>query len=514
MTERLTRRDFVQSALVAGAASAAAGMAGADEATNSPRKLTILQINDTHGYLEPHLECFPGPLGLVYREAGGFARIAAVAKHVRKETHGNVLFCDCGDALAGTHPAQQSRGEIMVPVLNALGLAATTAHWEFSYGPPRFRELADRLNYPVLAINVYEKDTGKLAFAPYRIAEVAGLKIGMIGIASNIVDKTMPPSFSRGLRFTLARDELPETIKDVREKHRADLVVLVSHLGFPQDMKLLAEVPGVDICLSAHTHHRLYQPGRQGKAVVIQSGSHASFVGRLDIEVRAGEVTVVRHQLIEVSPSIQPDAEVEELVAKAMAPYRKELAEAVGKTRTPLNRFTALESTADNFLLQAIREHAGTQLAFSNGWRFGAPVSAGPVLVNDLYNLLPMNPPVSTTDLTGEELVAMIEENLERTYSADAYQQIGGYVKRCLGITAHIKIENPAGQRIQKLFVADEEVKPCEAYTAAFVTEQGVPRKYGRNRKELPERAVDALRAYLKRHDPIEAPILGTFQVE
>ena len=225
------------------------------------------------------------------------------------------------------------------------------------------------------------------------------------------------------MRFTLGRDELPETIKDVREKHKVDLVVLVSHLGFPQDMKLLAEVPGVDICLSAHTHHRLYRPARHGKAVVIQSGSHASFVGRLDIDVRAGEVTVLRHQLIEVSPSIRPDPEVEELVAKAMAPRRKELGEVVGKTRTPLNLFTALESTADNFLLQAMREHAGTQLAFSNGWRFGAPISAGPVLVNDLYNLLPMNPPVSTTDLTGEELVAMLEENLECLFAHNPHRR-------------------------------------------------------------------------------------------
>ena len=496
---------------MAGAAGPAA--TGADPAGEA-RKLTLLQINDTHAYLEPHQECFPAPDGFVYRQAGGFARIAALVRAVRKETGGNVLFCDSGDALAGTYPAQKSRGEVMVPVLNSLGLAATTAHWEFAYGPPRLKELAARLNYPVLAVNVYDKASGKLAFPPYTVKEVAGLRIGIIGIASDIVDKTMPPSFSKGLRFTLGRDELPGAIAEVRKDRKADLVVLVSHLGFPQDMKLLAEVPGVDVCLSGHTHHRLYQAARAGKALVIQSGSHGSFVGRLDLEVRAGQVVNHRHRLIEVGADTRPDPEVEEVVAKAMAPYRKELAERVGETRTALNRFTALEATADNFLLQAIREHAGTQLAFSNGWRFGAPVVPGPVALNDLFNLTPMNPPVSTTELTGEELVAMLEENLERTYSADAYKQMGGYVKRCLGLTLHLKIENPPGLRVQKLFVGDEEVRPRQTYTAAFVTEQGVPRKYGRNRKELPEHAVEAMRAYLKRHGPVDSPLRGTVVVE
>jgi 2',3'-cyclic-nucleotide 2'-phosphodiesterase (5'-nucleotidase family) len=39
-----------------------------------------------------------------------------------------------------------------------------------------------------------------------------------------------------------------------------DQIVLVSHLGFSQDMKLLSEVTGIDVCVSGHTHNRLYKP--------------------------------------------------------------------------------------------------------------------------------------------------------------------------------------------------------------------------------------------------------------
>ena len=105
----------------------------------------------------------------------------------------------------------------------------------------------------------------------------------------------------------------------------------------------------------------------------------------------------------------------------------------------------------------------------------------------------------------------MLEENLERTFSCDPYQQMGGYVKRCLGLNAYFKIENSSGNRIQKLFVGKEEIQPDRYYTAAFVTMQGVPQKYGRNRENRSERAIDALRTYLVKHRPLYAELKGTF---
>jgi hypothetical protein len=122
-----------------------------------------------------------------------------------------------------------------------------------------------------------------------------------------------------------------------------------------------------------------------------------------------------------------------------------------------------------------------------------------------------MNPPVSTVELTGEELKTMLEENLERTFSCDPYQQMGGYVKRCLGLNVYFKLENPSGHRIQKLFADDEEVQPGQYYTAAFVTPQGVPQKYGRNRENRSERIIDALRTCLDSHRPLYAELRGTF---
>lgn len=473
--------------------------------------LTVLQLNDSHAYFDLHQELFWQGGQAVYRPAGGYARIATIVKRSRDANPGRMLFCDCGDTLHGTYPVQKTQGEALIPILNALGLDAMTAHWEFAYGPETFKQRAAQLNYPMLAINIYDQANKERLFPPYSVKEISGLRIGLVGIASNIVDKTMPPSFSAGLHFTLGRDELPATINVLRTEEKVDLIVLISHLGFPQDMKLLLEVQGIDVCLSGHTHHRLYKPVIQGKTLIIQSGCHGSFLGRLDLEIEGGRVTDYQHQLIEVEANINPDPAVADLVRQAIAPYQGELSTVVGETATALNRATMLETTMDNFLLQALLESTGAQLAFSNGWRYGAPVIPGGVTVNDLYNMIPMNPPILTVELTGKEVVAMLEENLERTFACDPYNQMGGYVKRSLGLKAYIKIENPPGQRVQQVFVGGEQIEPGRYYPTAFVTEQGVAQKYGRDRQRHTERSIEALRAYLARHRPLHAELQGTF---
>jgi 2',3'-cyclic-nucleotide 2'-phosphodiesterase (5'-nucleotidase family) len=474
------------------------------------RSLTLIQLNDSHGYVDLHHELFWSASGPVYRKAGGYARLATLFHEIRAERPGAVLAFDNGDTIHGTYPAVKTKGEGLVPLLNALRFDAMTAHWEFAYGPEHLKQVARQLAYPLLAANVYEKDGDARLFEATRVFEAAGLRVGVVGIASNIVDKTMPPHFSKGVRFTMGVDEARDAVARLRETERVDLVVVLSHLGFPQDMKLAEEIEGIDVLLSGHTHNRLWQPARVRDTVIIQSGSHGSFLGRLDLRMDGGRVTDFAHHLLTVEESIAPDAEMQAQVDALMRPYREELNRVVGRTTTGLNRNTLLESTMDNLLLQSLLDATGAQVAFSNGWRYGAPVPPGPVTVNDLYNMAPMNPPVMTVELTGEELREMIEENLERTLSRDPFGQMGGYLKRMLGLKLYAKVENPRGERIQQIFVGNEPLDAVRKYQAAFVTEQGVSSKYGTNRQEAGIRAVDALQRLFRLRDTIDAELKGT----
>lgn len=477
------------------------------------RKLIIMQMNDSHAYLDIHPELFWEKGKAVYRPAGGYSRIASVLKKIRSENPGQVLFLDSGDTFHGTYPAVNSNGEALVPILNALRPAAMTAHWEFAYTPQGFKKLTSKLSYPMLAVNVHTKESGEDYFKPYQVIEIAGLRVGVAGVASNIVDKTMPPEFSEGVYFTNGIYELPGIIKTLRQHEGVDLVILLSHLGFPQDMQLLQSIQDIDVVLSGHTHHRLDQAVQQGKTLVIQSGCHGAFLSRLDLTLEDGKVVDFEHQLIEISEDIEPDEEVQSLVTAALQPYQSYLNEVIGTTRTHLSRSWNLEATMDNFLLKVILAESGAQIAFSNGWRYGAPVLPGPILRNDLYNMVPMNPVISTVEINGEELKEMLESNVEHVFSRDPLNQMGGYMKRAMGLNVFMKIENPPGTRIRKIFVNGEEVQKDAIYQAGFITEQGVPEKYGQNRQNLSVHMIEAMESYLTQHGEINIGLENTFQL-
>ena len=473
-------------------------------------KLTILQLNDSHAYLDIHQELFWDGDHAKYKLAGGFARIATIFNKVREENPNKTLVFDCGDTIHGTYPAVKTKGEALIPILNYLDFDAMTAHWEFAYGPEHFKKLTKKLNYPMIAINCYHESDNELFFEPWIIKEVGKTRIGIIGIAATIVDKVMPASFSKGIYFTLGNQELHYYIEKLRNQEKVDLIIVISHLGFPQEMKLAREIDGIDVLLSSHTHNRLYKPVLVDNTILIQSGCHGSFIGRLDLSISHGRVVKFQHKLITVSENIQPDHEADDLVKHVLNPYNDKLNQVVGYTDTGLNRNTVLESTMDNFLLQSLLKETGAQIAFSNGWRYGAPIPPGKVTLNDLYNIIPTNPPVSTVELTGKEIWMMMEENLEHLFSRDPYNQMGGYLKRCMGINLYFKVENPPGQRIQELFVKGKKLKMNETYLAAYVTSQGVPPNYGKKKKHLDVNAVEAMQKYLSHNQPVKSEIQGT----
>lgn len=476
----------------------------------SKRKdLTIIQMNDTHGYLQEHWEHFFEGSDSNYIRAGGYPRISAYINKVRKEKDNKVVVLDGGDTFHGTLPVVDSKGMILTSYLNEMKIDAMTAHWEFAYGPKHFSSLLNALNYPMLAINCYDKTTDKLVFDPYLIKEVNGLKIGIIGIAATIIDKTMPQHFAEGLYFSLGNEELPGYIAELKDQD-VDLVILLSHLGFPQEVKLAQEVDGIDVLLSAHTHNRVYEPALVNDTIIFQSGCHGSFLGHLDLVVENKKIVDYKHQLVVLDESLDEDLDMKAAIEKDLEPYKEQLNKIVGRTGTDLNRSTVFESTMDNLLLQSMIDISGAELAFSNGWRYGAPIPKGDIRENDLWNMIPVNPPLSKVKLKGQEVWDMMEENLERTFSIDPYQQMGGYVKRVLGMNLYCKIENPYGERVQQIFVQGQALEKDRVYHVVFVTSQGVPEKYGHDRVNLDIHAIDVLKEYLSKHEVVSAPLRGS----
>lgn len=477
----------------------------------SSKEITIIQLNDLHGYLEPHPELFWEGDHPVFKEAGGLARIATLLRDAKDQNPDGVIALDNGDTIHGTYPVVESRGEVMKPILNEMALDGWTAHWDFAYDAPYLKSYDDDLSYPLLAINCYNLDDGELTFKPYTILERHGIRVAVIGIAATIVDKVMPDAFHTGVRLTLGEEELRRWVKHVRDEEKAQIVIVLSHLGYPQELKMLSRVDGIDVFLSGHTHNRIRRARLVNDAVIIQSGCHGSFLGRIDLHVSSGgEVKDFEHRLIHVDNTIQEDQEVYDLVESGVDPHRDMLEEVVGETLTDLHRNLVMECPMDNLLLQAIQDYTGAEIAFSNGWRYGAPIPKGEVTVGDLWNIIPVNPPVSVCNITGQEVWDMMEMNLERTFARDPYEQMGGYVKRGMGLNLYFKIESPEGKRINRLFINGKPYHPDRQYRACYVTRQGVRPGFGSNKEDLDINAIEVLKQYISENKQVKAPLKNT----
>lgn len=474
----------------------------------SPRsgRFTLIQQNDIHAQLDVHWELFKTGAGDEYRRVGSLARAAAVVNAIKREA-GDALLVDCGDAIHGTLPAVRTQGRAIVPALNAEGIDLfVPGNWEYGFGPDALRARAAEMAFPVLAANLRAAGDGEPIFPGTQVRELGGVRVGFVGLTSPIIP-SMSPRFAAGLRFPDARDVLPRAVEELRGVERCDVVVLVSHLGFAQDVALVREVDGIDVVLSGHTHNRLMQPAVAGGALVIQSGFSGSFLGRLDLEVVGGRIVGWHHELIALEESIVPDAEVQAVVDAALAPMRPEMEERVGWTDVALHRMALLETPMDNLIVTAYQALTGAEVALSHGWRFAPPVPAGPIAAADLWAMIPTNPEVFTARVSGRQLHAFLESNLHHVFAGDALQQAGGYVVRAAGLSVVFRPNNGHGTRIEHLEIAGTSYDPERLYMVAAAGIRGLPTSVEREGTGV--HAIDALRRHLATERSVRPEITG-----
>ena len=192
-----------------------------------------------------------------YGKFGGVDRLATLVKAIRAERPDNTLFLDGGDTWQGSYTSLQTAGADMVEVMNALGVEAMTAHWEFTYGQERVEELLQDVAFPFLAGNVVDTDWEEPVFDSTATFERGGVKIAVIGQAFPYTPIANPRYLIPNWSFGIREEELQKHI-DAARSDGADLVVLLSHNGFDVDRKLAGRLSGLDILLTGHTHDAVH----------------------------------------------------------------------------------------------------------------------------------------------------------------------------------------------------------------------------------------------------------------
>ena len=510
----INRRDLF-SVAAAGVASAAFGRrwvsaetAGATHAA-SERRVTLLHFTDTHAQLETHPEYLPGADPEI-QMMGGFARLKTAIERERAAAGDACFVVDTGDEFQGSGPAAWSRGEVIVEPLNALNADVfLPGNWEPAYGPDRFKELMARLKAPVACYNFHDQASGDRLFPPALTISRGGVKVSFVGITDILASKRQPPVEFAGMDTTRV-EGLREFVQALREKETPDVVVAMTHTGLTIARQLARDIPEFDVVLSAHTHERTEHPILEGKVIVVEPGSMGSFLGRLDLTLKpGGGIAGHSWQLIPILADKYPeDSEVKRLVDQSLAPHRQRMNEVLGTTETTLLRYDVLETNADNFITDAVRETAKGDIGISNGFRFGIPIVAGTVTEADLWNLLPMDTRMKRGWVTGAELKAYLEQELELVFSKDPMKLSGGWGPRASGMTMHYRSHAPNGQRLRWVKVNDKPVEDSAHYTIAGCEREGEPldvvcrHKGTHDAQVLPIMIHAALRQYLKARSP------------
>jgi sulfur-oxidizing protein SoxB len=518
----VTRREFLQALAVAAAAGArleAPPAEAAESLYDLPRvgQVSLLHITDTHAQLLPtyyrepsvnigvgdgrgrpphlvgagllkHFGLKPGTRAahafthLDYVDAarrygtmGGFAHLASLVKRLRASRPGALLL-DGGDTWQGSATSLWTKAQDMVDAGLLLGVEVMTAHWEFTLGAARVKEVVERDfkgRVALVAQNVVTTDFEDPVFPAWVMREINGVPVAIVGQAFPYTPIANPRSFVPDWTFGVREEPLQKHVDEARAKG-AQAVVLLSHNGMDVDLKLAGRVRGLDVILGGHTHDAVPGPvvvrNAGGRTLVTNAGSNGKFLGVLDLEVRAGKVADARYTLLPVfSTLLPPDVAMETLIRKVRAPFERRLAERLAVSEALLYRRGNFNGPFDQVILDALMEVKGAQIAFSPGFRWGISVLPGDTITMEhvMGQTAITYPQTTVTDMTGATIRAVLEDVADNLFNPDPYYQQGGDMVRVGGMTYACDPRAQAGARISDMRLGGVPIEAGKTYRVA-----------------------------------------------
>ena len=255
-------------------------------ADNRLQRLTILHTNDMHSHIHPFQS--GRNIGL-----GGMAQRSALIKNIREENK-NVLLLDAGDIFQGTPYFNMYKGELEIKLMSQMNYdAATIGNHDLDNGLVGLKKQLKHANFPFLIANYNFKNTIlENTFSPYKIFDKNGIKVGVFGIGIEL-DGLVPKKLFGNTKYLDPIKISNKYAKLLKDKHKCDLVICLSHLGFKyksqkiSDLRLAKETKNIDLIIGGHTHTFLKKPviskNLDDKNVIInQVGWGGINIGKID----------------------------------------------------------------------------------------------------------------------------------------------------------------------------------------------------------------------------------------
>jgi 2',3'-cyclic-nucleotide 2'-phosphodiesterase / 3'-nucleotidase len=503
-------------------------------------QIVILGTTDLHGNL------FPIDYYTDKKDNRGLAKVATLIKQVRKDNE-HVVLIDSGDTIQGTplayyHNKKNNQPpDPMMLSMNALRYdTMTVGNHEYNFGLKVLEKARSEANFPWLSANTYNKDTNETHYKPYLIKDVAGVRIGILGLTTpGIPNWENVPNYA-GLEFHEPLVEAKKWVPIMREKEHADLVVIAMHMGIEEDLRtgeinpgqvpnenqavaIAKQVPGVDLIFMGHTHRDV--PSLYINGVLITQANHwgrhlACADVYLENDANKWRVYAKSARTIPVDDKVEADAEI----LKIGEPYNREtqawLAQAIGESAAELSAAEArFKDTAILDLIQRVELEAGkADVSMAAVFNPQARIAKGQVTVRDIAGLYVYENTLVVMEVTGQQLKEALEHSAKYFKPYEPGKSPAELVNEKIptynfdiaeGVTYELNIRKPIGQRIEKLQFQGKPLAPTQKLRLAtnnyrvnggggYTMYKGAPVVY-RSSEEIRELIID----WVERHKTI-----------
>lgn len=293
-------------------------------------KLVILHTNDTHSTIDPLSD---GTGGVLQRKA-----IIDSIRNVEK----NVILVDAGDVVQGTTYFKYFKGDVEYPLMDLMGYdIRILGNHEFDNGMESLAKYYKETKGVPLSANYDFKGTELDGiFQPYLIREVAGKKIGFIGInidpASIISQKNIDGEYKEVIPVA------NEIASKLKKEEGCEMVIVISHIGYitgnekTSDIDLAQSSKDIDLIIGGHSH-TLIDPSQpeetpsliqnsEGKQVrVAQTGKQGRFLGKLSVDLDRlplSDGDMINYELIPVTDRF-PQEDYDSRIIEFLKPYKE-----------------------------------------------------------------------------------------------------------------------------------------------------------------------------------------------
>lgn len=418
--------------------------------------LTIIHVNDRHGRMsaDPYIS------------------------QLAKETGGNILILDAGDALHGQTTTNLSKGEAMVSLMNEVGYSAmAVGNHEFSYGTEQLLELSEMMDFPLLAANIKNKD-GENLLQSYEVFLMDKLTVGVFGIST---PETIAASDPRIMENLVFEDPVETAVKMVEalKAENCDIIIALTHMGLDDLSQAkdrsdaLAEIDGIDVIIDGHSHTALSDGLLVNDTLIAQTGEYGQNIGVVKITISDSKITKTAELLAvpendDVESSLSADEAIVLKIAELDAVNESITSIIVGNTPVLLQgekvQVRTGETNLCNLITDSMRHATGADVAFLSGGNIRASIEAGDITMGSVLTMLPYSNLIVSVELNGADLLKVLEHGIS-LYPEAVSQNI-----QVSGLEFTFDKDAEAGSRVKSVVMSDgSTLLPDAVYTVATI---------------------------------------------